>query len=192
MSFRSIAALTIVAAVIGACVIADPPTDPPTTPVVRPTIARNSAFPSPTGVLTRWPADSEFIVPVWLSDPRDTFSYSWFVDYNPLTGDGFQDQQTSTPGLTPTNPRLLTIPITEPPNAGCHTVEVVVAHHFAASVVSTDGRLLHTPSDPVNDGDTISWLYSPNGDAFGCPVIDAGSLVDAAALEAGAAEGGAP
>lgn len=180
------AGLLLVAAVIGACVIAEPPVDLPAAPVIRPTIVRSAAVPPPTGVITRWPGT--FYVPVQLSDARMTFYAAYFVDYNPITGEGYQDTIASSPSPGDTRPvRTLPISITEPARDGCHTVEVVVARELLPTI-SGDGRFAHTPSSP-NDGDSITWFYSPNGDPSGCPVVDAGLLPDAAALDA--SDGGA-
>lgn len=105
----------------------------PPRPVIRPTIVRSAAVPPPTGVITRWPGT--FYVPVQLSDARMTFYAAYFVDYNPITGEGYQDTIASFPSPGDTRPvRTLPISITEPARDGCHTVEVVVARELLPTI----------------------------------------------------------
>jgi len=177
-SCRPAAAVAVGAAVIGACVIAEPPTDLPTIVEQPPTVARAGVVPSPTVVLTRWP--ETFIVPVRLTDPKTTLVYSYFIDYNAATGDGYIQTIESRfeIGSTPGGQRLLEIPIPEPPPPDrCHTIEVVVALNLNTS----DGRNAHTPLPP--GGDSVSWFYSPGGDLAGCPGLAANINPDAQALQ---------
>ena len=187
MNARLAAGLFIAAGIVGACVIAEPPLDLPTAPVVRPTILRATAVPKTTSVFTLWP--DNFIIQVQLSDQRQSFYATPFVDYNPSTGDGYGKPVQSTPSSKDTNPvRTLKVPITKPLDEGCHTVEIVVARSF---VGLQTGLNAHTPSDPLTDGDSITWLYSPTGDPSGCPILDAG-LTPIEPVDAGdaASEGG--
>ena len=85
----------VVAAVIGACVIAEPPADLPEVPTARPQILRTEATPPSTGVLTKWP--DKFFIPVQLSDARQDFYLAAFIDYNPITGEGLTDAPTKSP-----------------------------------------------------------------------------------------------
>lgn len=171
------AGLAVSVVVAGACVVADPVAEIPTARATRPSIERASASPPPTGVLTYWP--SRFVVPVRLSDARETFFATFFVDYDPATGSGYDGNLTSSPAAGATDPlRVLQIPITQPSASGCHTVEVVVARQFG-DLRSATGISAHSPLDPTNDGDTITWFYNPTGDPSGCPVIDAGLLPEA-------------
>jgi hypothetical protein len=169
---------------IDACVIADPPTELPRSPERRPTIVRSSVVPSTTSVLGSWP--SKFIVPVELSDPRADIQWASFVDYNPATGEGFDQTSKSRdePAATNGNVRTLEIPITTPSSDGCHVVEVVVALRLN----TTDPRNAHTPESP--GGDSVSWFYSPSGDLAGCPVLDAGLTPFDVDAEASAEAGG--
>lgn len=171
MKRRLVAGAFIAAGVIGACVIAEPPADLPSAPAVRPTIIRATAVPKTTSVFTGWP--EKFIIDVQLSDSRQSFYATSFVDYNPSTGDGYTGSPqfiSPSPGDS-TTVRKVEFPITQPTDDGCHTVEIVVAHEFADL---RQGIPAHTPKDPANDGDSISWFYSPTGDLAGCPVLDAG------------------
>ncbi|MFO0739725.1 MAG: hypothetical protein U0270_27755 [Labilithrix sp.] len=170
----ALGALLAVAGIVGACVIADPPTELPTAPALRPIILRATAVPPTTGVITSWP--DRFIIQVQLSDARETIYASYYVDYNPATDEGYVDTIPSTPSSGTNDPvRQIEFAIAEPSRDGCHTVEVVVARVFS--------RSQHTPAS-ADDGDTITWFYSPNGDLAGCPVVDAGLSPDAAALSA--------
>lgn len=153
---------------VDACVIADPPTDLPRPSERRPTIVRASVVPSTSSVLGSWP--SKFIVPVELSDPLAEISWASFIDYNPVTGEGFIQDDTSKyePASTRGNIRLLEIPITVPSLDRCHYVEVIVALRLN----TRDPRNAHTPEEP--GGDSVGWFFSPSGDLAGCPVLDAG------------------
>lgn len=180
-------AFVAVAAVVDACVIAEPPTDLPRLPETRPTILRGSVVPTASAVLGRWP--DKFTVPVELADPRATIWYSAFVDYNPATGEGIEGAS-PTPsefepgsGQTQGRVRTLEIPITTPSLDRCHVVEVVVAMRFKAT---TDSKNAHTPDEP--GGDSVTWFFSPSGDLAGCPVLDAG--IEPVLGDAG--EGGPP
>lgn len=152
------------------CVISDPPGDLPGLPVMRPTIVRASVVPAPSQVLGRWP--DRFIVPVELADPRSTIWWSAFVDYNPETGAGLDDQPRQSKyeaATTQGRVRMLEIPIGAPAALDqCHVVEVVVA----LNLTPRDAKNAHTPDEP--GGDIVSWFYSPSGDLAGCPVLDAG------------------
>jgi hypothetical protein len=171
----------LAALLVDACVIADPPTELPRPSERRPTIVRTSVVPSTTSVLGRWP--SKFIVPVELSDPHAKISWATFVDYNPVTLEGFDQNGESTyePGSTKGNIRTLELPISIPSSDRCHVVEVIVALRLNTS----DIRNAHTPEEP--GGDSVSWFYSPSGDLAGCPILDGGlsPLVESDA-EAGA------
>jgi hypothetical protein len=137
-------------------------------------------------VLGRWP--DKFIVPVELADPRATFWYSAFVDYNSATGEGIEGASPTPSEFEPGSEqiqgrvRTLEIPITTPTLDRCHVVEVVVALRFKAT---TDPKNAHTPDEP--GGDSVTWFFSPSGDLAGCPVLDAGiqPLVGDAEVEGG-------
>lgn len=173
---RHLLAASAIAGVVGACVIAEPPADLPTLPATAPRIVRGSVVPAADSIITVWP--DKFIVPVQLADARSDLQYSWFVDYNPATGDGLLQSLTSKFDLTTSQSetRLLEPLIDEPSDDTCHVIEVVVALSFSGS--SNIGQ--HTPAPP--GGDTVHWLYSPGGNAAGCPVLDAGLQPDASAL----------
>ncbi len=175
-----------------ACILAQPSGELPRIPESRPTIIRASAVPATSAVLTRWPVDSTFLIPVELADPNIDFRYVSFIDYNPLTGDGLVEEprqsvyevsnsSSNTVGRT----RTLTIVIPEPAPDRCHTIEVVVALHLASdSDLTGDPKLRHTPLAP--GGDIATWFYNPNGDLGACPSLDAGidSGIDAEAGKA--------
>lgn len=188
MTRRLALGLLLAAGIAGACVIAEPPLDLPTAPPARPTIIRATAVPKTTGVFTGWP--DRFIIQVQVADPRKTFFATYFVDYNPATGDGYQNYETSPPSPNETV-RTLQLPIIQPTSEGCHVVEVVVAEQFVSlDVGGIGGRSAHTPTFPTTDGDSITWLYSSNGDPSGCPVTDAGLIPIDAGSDGG--DGGEP
>lgn len=163
-----VASLVTSSVMIHGCIVADPPTDLPRPSERRPTIVRASVVPSTSYVLGRWP--SKFIVPVELSDPLVEISWATFVDYNPVTGEGFDFNGISKyePGSTVGNIRILELPITVPSDDRCHFVEVIVALRLNTSTA----RNAHSPEE--SGGDSVGWFYSPSGDLAGCPVLDAG------------------
>lgn len=183
-SRRILAALALATTMVGlsadACIIADPPTDLPQLPLFRPVIVRDSVVPTASAVLGTWPAGDRFIVPVELVDPRVTFQYSTFVDFNPITGDGLDTRPTLVPPIpsqASDRIRVIEVPITKPSLDECHVVEVIVALQFASNPNQiSDGRGAHTPSSP--GGDSVMWFFSPGGDLAGCPVVDAGIVGD--------------
>ena len=171
------------------CVLAEPPGELRRIPESRPTIVHASLVPSTSAVLTRFP--STFIVPVELADPNVEFSYSEFIDYNPLTGEGLVEaprrsvyEASNNTSNTIGRTRTLTIAIPPPLETDrCHTIEVVVALRLKSE---TDPKNAHTPDE--RGGDIATWFYNPNGDLGGCPTLDAG--IDAS-TDTDAAEGGA-
>ncbi|MBX3232434.1 MAG: hypothetical protein KIT84_22680 [Labilithrix sp.] len=177
MNLRLAAGLAITAAVVGACVIAEPATDLPVLPPQPPRILRTSVVPPADRIVTRWP--DKFIVPVSLTNPRASFFYSYFVDFNPLTREGFvsRDESTLEIGVTASVPRVLeiTIPNPDPERTPprCHVIEVVVATTLSES----DPHAL-----PASGGDSVSWFYNPSGDFAGCPPVESGLQPDASAL----------
>lgn len=182
-----LAGLAVPVLLVGACVIAEPPTDVPTAPSVRPTIDRASVVPPSSAVLTSWP--DRFYVPVRLSDPRETFFVAYFVDFDASGGGNFS-VEVSTP-VTGNNGsvRTLTVLINQPVGPGCHVVEVFVARQLADQTLN-DSRGVHTPADPLNDGDSIVWYFNPDGDSAGCPTVDPNLLLPEGGAEAGAEGGG--
>lgn len=174
------AAALALAMVLGACIIAQSSSDVPRLPETRPTIVHPEVVPPAGAILTRWPPS--FVVPVELSDPKATFAYAVFVDYNAFTGDGRiagDDNVLSDPQSLATRVRTLEIAIPQdlqPADDRCHVIEVVVALSFNAN----GGKNAHTPAAP--GGDSVSWIYNPGGGPSGCPTLDAGieaSFVDA-------------
>lgn len=163
-----VASLVTCAIMVHGCIVADPPTDLPRPAPKRPTIVRSAVVPSTSYVLGRWP--TTFIVPVELHDPLAELSWATFVDYNPVTGEGFERNEISKYEVASTtgNIRVLEIPITVPSGDRCHLVEVIVALRLNTSTA----RNAHTPEEA--SGDSVSWFYSPSGDLAGCPVLDAG------------------
>ncbi|MDB5212506.1 MAG: hypothetical protein JWO86_433 [Myxococcaceae bacterium] len=188
-ALAAVAACIIVIVAQDACVLAQPSGELPRIPETRPTILHASTVPSETSVLTRWPLDSVFVVPVELADPTVRVTYAAFIDFDLLTGDGLVDQpghsdfaQANTTGRI----RTLSVAIPEPDPGRCHKVEIVVALRLVSEF---DQKQSHTPDEP--GGDISTWFYNPSGDLAGCPALDAG--IDAsfdADADVGAGEGG--
>lgn len=176
--FVTTAVLAATALTTDGCVIADPPTDLPRLAEMRPTIVRASVVPSMSGVIGRWP--DAFYVPVEVSDPLVNIRWATFIDYDPVTGDGYVTEGTSPPDQSPADGRvrMLRIEIPDPGDQGCHVVEIVVALNLDTS----DTKRAHTPQAP--GGDIAMWLFNLSGDFAGCPIRDAG-LVPVADAEAG-------
>jgi hypothetical protein len=163
-----------------ACIITDPPTDLPKPVAHRPTILRDHPIVPPnTSVLGVFP--SVFLLDVEV-DPNQIVEWRLFIDYNPLTGDGFVDRQPVSPDPGAPSAGVRTISIvdifTPPATSTCHVIEVLVALGYQGlskqDSHTFDGR----------GGDSITWLYNPSGDPSGCPIYDAGP-VDGAFLETG-------
>jgi hypothetical protein len=182
-----IVATTLVVPAV-ACVLADPPASVPATPVVAPEIDHELVVPPVTSILTAWPAEGEFDVPILVLDPSVTVEWEAFVDYDPLSG----GQPYVAPGevgpgqdVDDAGERLLVARIPPPADlTSCHTLEILVALGFAEN---------HTPNSV--GGDSVTWFYSPTGSLDGCPIFEAGvpdAGEDASApVDASADDGGA-
>jgi hypothetical protein len=170
--FASFAAF-LIAALTLACFVVSPP-DVPKSVVHRPTILHDSVQPPADRILTEWPSDGTFVVPVALDDPGQSFQYDLFVDY---------EGTNSTPTIEPTvvqstlaDAGVVLVSFVLDKNArefgppSCHRIEFIVADAFKADS-------LHTPDDV--GGDSVTWLYNGTGSAFGCPPFDAGGPADA-------------
>ncbi|MDP9152457.1 MAG: hypothetical protein M3O36_21230 [Myxococcota bacterium] len=157
------------------CVTAPPP-DLPKPRQHRPTILHGSVVPPPDEVLTQWPADGTFLVPVELEDNNAIFYYDAFIDYNPYTNSKPVFLRVAVPGVTAYDGgvTIIAFSMTPPDSVLCHRVEFLVAHQF-----NTNSE--HTP-DSIG-GDIVSWLYNPGGGPNGCPVYDAGALQDGAFVD---------
>jgi len=162
-----------------ACITAPPPQLPEEVEQ-RPTILHESVQPPTNGFLTELPP--EFIVPVVLEDPNESFQWDVFVDYNACAPSTCQPTQPLGPVRTvsPT-PGTLDGGIVQvffPPPTGldpsrCHWIDFVVAYQFETG-------LPHTPATPPG-GDLVTWTYDPGG-TVPCSqlVYDAGSVQDGA------------
>jgi hypothetical protein len=167
------ACAAIAAATSTACITAPPP-DLPQAPAHRPTILHDSVVPPPDQILPSLPG--EFVVPVQLDDPNESFACEMFLDYDPVQAPDpyFTKQVQPTPdtvdggiylvdGIPPTDPA--------PDPSQCHRIDFLVAHSF-------DPQSQHA-WDSIG-GDIVTWIYNPGGSPGGCPVYDAGALQDGA------------
>jgi hypothetical protein len=161
-----------VAVVAGACAawaaaaacLTTPPPDLPRLPVQGPTIDNASVRPQP-GLLVDWPVDNQFIVPVRVATPGESFVYEVVYDWptnqvlNPATN--LTPQFAADGGVA--NVLLTLLP--PPPDGVCpHQIDFVVANSFASE---------HTP-DSVG-GDLVFWTFTGGGVPNGCPSFDAGT-----------------
>jgi hypothetical protein len=173
------AACACIAVAIGAstaCLTAPPP-DLSQQPVHRPTILHDAVQPPPDQILAAIPV--EFLVPVELDDPNQSFQWDVFVDYDPEANPNpvfFPTLVQPTPGTV--DGGIATVDFSLQHLAGsaldaarCHRIDFLVAHAF-------NNTSPHA-WDSIG-GDLVSWLYNPGGDPAGCPVYDAGSLQDGA------------
>ena len=166
--------LVAMAAFAGGCIIADsPPALPASTPG-PPHIDHPNVFPPEQLTLKSFP--DAFIVPIILADPRATFEYRAFVDYDLLGGASFDRTGVVAPDPTSPNPNetTLSISLLAPPDPSrCHIIEIVVASQFLGAVGEPSG---HTPDQ--HGGDVAHWAYAPNGALQSCPVYDGGPPPD--------------
>jgi len=175
------AACVAVAMLLATACITAPPPQLPEEVEHRPTILHESVVPPTDQILSSLP--SEFLVPVVLEDPNETFEWDVFIDYNacadpstctptsPLTPPGVVTQK-PTPGTL--DGGVVVVPFDPPADLGttqCHRIDFLVAHQF-------DQGTPHT-WDSVG-GDIVTWFYNAGGGPNGCPVYDAGSLQDGA------------
>jgi hypothetical protein len=167
------AAAAIVARVVAACVIWDPPTDDPAPIHYHPLIETASVVPPSSVVLNELPAT--FTVPLEIVDPTASFVYEVFVDFDPL----------NTFRAVPVLPTQNIDPTMDPPDGGiiavqfslasldrthfdpttCHVIQFVVA-------LGLSKTSFHTPDS--NGADEIEWQYAPAGANGGCVTFDAG------------------
>jgi hypothetical protein len=155
------------AAAIVACITPFPP-PVPTLQTCRPTILDTSVVP-PEGVLTEWPHDNLFIVPVTYSscDPTDGFFVNAFIDFDPV----FNPFPVTTSGhqnfALDGGAAEIGVSLPQPDSLSCHEIEIIVAHAFNGMALAQ-----HTP-DSVG-GESVKWFYSARGGINGCPQFDAG------------------
>jgi hypothetical protein len=172
------AGLAVAMLVSTACVTAPPP-ELPQQAVHRPTILRESVVPPAGLILPDLPL--EFIVPVELEDPSESFQWDVFIDYNACVDSSCTPTQplspvvtvTPTPGTLDGGVELVSFSAPKGLDPSrCHTIDFLVAHQFLQGFP-------HQP-DAVG-GDIATWTYDPGG-AIPCSdlVYDAGSLQDGA------------
>ena len=149
-----------------------PPSDVPTPAQHRPVILRASVVPPPDEVLTQWPADNTFLVPVELSAP-ELFYFNVFIDFDPYSNSGPALFGAVAPGTAVSDAGIpIASFVLKPPDGNlCHRIEFIVAMGFNASSS-------HTPNSL--GGDVVSWLYSAGGGPNGCPLYDAGAAQNGA------------
>jgi hypothetical protein len=179
-------ACAAIAAVTSTACITAPPPDLPQPPAHRPTILHESVVPPPDQILAVLP--TEFVIPVQLDDPNQSFEWEIFVDYDPLQAPNpyYTLQVQPTPDTV--DGGIITVDAPPPTDSQadpsrCHRIDFLVAHAF-------DPATPHT-WDSIG-GDIVTWIYNPGGGPGGCPVYDAGSLQDGAFPPADAPSDGLP
>lgn len=162
--------------------IALPPSLPDPAPH-RPTILHDAVYPPANEILTAWPADDSFRIPVQVDDNGEQITWDVLYDFDPITN------VSQTPGSFPPtvidagtyglDAGVFVIPVqlSQPPPTSCHRIEFLVSHAFASE---PDGAvLLHKP-DAIG-GDEVTWFYAPPGTTFDkCTGYDAGPYEDGA------------
>jgi hypothetical protein len=185
LSLATATCVAIAMLVATACITAPPPQLPQEV-AHRPTIMHESVQP-PAGLVS-FDLPSEFLVPVVLEDPNETFQWDVFIDYNDCAD---PSSCTPTPPLAPGIQTVAPTPGTldggvefvsfiVPPDldpSRCHNIDFLVAHKFETS---STGSPLPRTWDPVG-GDIVTWTWDPAG-TVPCDLVvyDAGALQDGA------------
>src|SRR5581483_5092743 len=145
-----------------ACITAPPPDLPPQG-AHRPTIQQESVQPPPSQILTALP--SEFVVPVVLIDPDQSFEWEVFVDYDPIAAPNpiILQPVSPSPDTVDGGVALVSFNVSsqQADASRCHVIEFLVAHAFNPSTPHTWDSL---------GGDLVTWIYNPGGGPGGCPV----------------------
>jgi len=181
--WRSRVFAVLIAAVPAGCIIAEPIAELPKSTSFRPTIVRGSVVPTAAGVLISFPR--QFLVPVELVDPSVDFEWRMFIDYDEKTGAGKVASGSSSydPATDRGGIRVIAASPAQPSDLlRCHVIEFIVARAFGDDTGTTgDQRQAHSPTSTSGGGDSVTWLYSPNGDWSGCPMTDAGVSIEGTA-----------
>jgi hypothetical protein len=158
------------------CIVAPPP-DLPELPVERPTILHEAVVPPADQILAELP--SEFVVPVELVGPDQSFVWDVFVDYDPCVGASceptpparFPQMVQPAPGTLDGGIAIVSFSLDPLDPSLCHRIDFLVAHQFDPGSART--------WDSVG-GDIVTWIYNPGGQPNGCPIYDAGAFQDGA------------
>jgi hypothetical protein len=138
-----------------------------------PTVLHDALIPPDDQLLSQWPLDNMFIIPVRLEGPNQHFAVDVFIDDDgshralPVwigTGGG----QSGIDGGVVLMPIALQPP--PPTTAACHRIEVFVVDGFATSEA---GATLYGQPDSIG-GDSVVWFYTPTGGLDGCETQDSG------------------
>jgi hypothetical protein len=189
--------IALAAGSLSSCITAPPP-DLPRVVAQRPTILQEAVVPPTDQILTELP--DEFVVPVVLEDPDQSFEWDVYVDYNPC--EPLTSPCQASPPVANLGPRVVSptpgtldggVVLVSFPGGDltalatpseCHRIDFLVAHAFNndASTYSWDSI----------GGDIATWFFNPGGGPSGCPVYDAGKLQDGAFLTVDAGMDGLP
>ncbi len=164
---------------VSACLTAPPP-PVPEIPQQRPQILQASVFPPADQDLTALPPDGQFIVPLLISQPDQSFEFEVYVDFNPGVDNNLGDEtgERSYGNEIPAtlDGGIFSVSFTLQPNQlgdpnACHLIQFLVAHSFDLTASSTLTASPHTPD--TLGSDIVTWHYVPNP-LNGCLEYDAG------------------
>ena len=146
------------AVLMAACIVADPPAELPSPPNLPPRIVQGSVYPPPSRVIPALPA--EFLVPVELVDPSQTFRWEVFVDFDQARNELPTSNGTVTPDQTALDAGKRLVPFSLDSKSSsldpssCHVIEFLVA-------VTFEQAYPHTPTDPPGGGRRVSFRRRP-------------------------------
>jgi hypothetical protein len=171
--------IALAAGSLSSCVTA-PPVKLPQIAAQRPTILQEAVVPPTDQILAALP--DEFVVPVVLDDPDQSFVWEVYVDYNPCTQPFCQPTapirgpQVVAPSPDTIDGGLVLVSFpgadfSAVSTSACHRIDFLVAHAFNDASTHTWDSI---------GGDIATWFFNPGGSLTGCPVYDAGQLQDGA------------
>jgi hypothetical protein len=136
-------------------------------------------------VLAALPSDNEFLVPVVLEDPNESFEWDVFINYylDPKSEPVLRHSVLPTPGTVDGGVVPITFQLFDtdfPDPTACNHIDFLVAQQF-------NEKYQHTPNS--TGGDIVTWLYSTAGASACLATYDAG---DGAFPETEAATDGLP
>jgi hypothetical protein len=173
---------------VGVGCLTTPPSELAPTLEQPPTVLHDALIPPDDQLLSQWPLDNTFIIPVRLEGPNQHFMYDVFIDDDgsghalPVWVGAGEGQSGFDGGVV-----VIPVPIQPPPptTAACHRIEVFVVDGFATLEA---GATLFRQPDSIG-GDAVVWFYTPTGGLDGCETRDSGP--DGASLAAAVEEDGA-
>jgi hypothetical protein len=153
---------------MASCITA-PPQQVPALLQQRPTILHGSVYPPEDEYLTAMLLSGDFLIPIQLIDPNQSFQTQWVIDQNPV---GTLRQYTPTPATLQGGIYNVDLPL---PSQNidlsmCHDVLFLVADSFNMNSQLSAGDSFGS--------DQAHWFYVPPG-SNGCYEYDAGDAAPA-------------